>query len=126
MAVHVLAPIHPVALAPTAAGEVPDPVCGPYCASTPGVRYSLTDLRWPNRAIFVEEGQERPLFYPSGITVLPKAFRLGQRVNSRMSNRDSTSGAGNSSRMRPSFSRVRTAIWLRVGSSPNRIGASRA
>jgi hypothetical protein len=35
------------------------------------VRYFVTDLRWPDRAIFVEEGQERPLFDPSSITPLP-------------------------------------------------------
>jgi hypothetical protein len=71
MAFHVLAPIDPAALGPTASGEIPDPVCGPYGASTHGVRYVLTDLRWPDRAVFVEEGQERPLFDPASITLLP-------------------------------------------------------
>ncbi len=71
MTFHVLAPKDPAALAPTAAREVPDPVCGPYGASTHGVRYFITDLRWPDRAIFVEEGQERPLFDPTSITRLP-------------------------------------------------------
>ena len=70
-AFHVLAPIDPAAFAPTATGDVPDPACGPYGASTHGVRYFVTDLRWPDRAIFVEEGQERPLFDPSSITVPP-------------------------------------------------------
>lgn len=64
MALQVLALIDPAAQAPTATGEVPDPVCGPYGVSTHGVRYFLTDLRWPERTIFVEEGQERPLFAP--------------------------------------------------------------
>ncbi len=68
MTVHVLTPIDSAALAPTATGEVPDPVCGIYGASTHGVRYFITDLRWPDRAIFVEEGQERPLFDPASIT----------------------------------------------------------
>lgn len=70
MVFHVLAPSDPNALAPTAQGEVPDPLCGPYGASTHGVRYFITDLRWPERAIFVEEGQERPLFDPMSITPL--------------------------------------------------------
>lgn len=70
-AFHVLAPIDAAALAPTATGDVPDPVCGPYGVTTHGVRYFVTDLRLPDRAIFVEEGQERPLFDPSSITVLP-------------------------------------------------------
>lgn len=59
-----------LAFAPTATGEVPDPVCGIYGASTHGVRYFITDLRWPDRAIFVDEGQERPLFDPTSITAL--------------------------------------------------------
>lgn len=71
MAFHVLGPTDPLALAPTAEGEVPDPLCGSYGVSTLGVRYFVTDLRWPDRAIFVEEGQERPLFDPSSITPLP-------------------------------------------------------
>lgn len=69
-AFHMLAPTDPAALRPTALGEVPEPVCGPYGASTHGVRYFITDLRWPDVAIFVEEGQERPMFDPSSITDL--------------------------------------------------------
>jgi len=71
MAFHVLTPADPAALGRTAAGEVPEPVCGAYGTSSHGVRYFLTDLRWPDRAIFVDEGQERPLFDPSSITPLP-------------------------------------------------------
>ena len=71
MAFHVLAPVHPDAHAPTAQEEVPEPICGPYGTSTHGVRYFMTDLRWPSLAVFVEEGQERPLFDPASITVLP-------------------------------------------------------
>jgi len=70
-AFHVLGPTDPKALAPTAEGEIPDPLCGPYGVSTHGVKYFVTDLRWPDRAIFVEEGQERPLFDPTSITPLP-------------------------------------------------------
>jgi hypothetical protein len=71
MAFYVLAPTDPAALDPTPDGEVPAPICGPYGASTHGVRYFITDMRWPDQAIFVEEGQERPLFDPSSITRLP-------------------------------------------------------
>lgn len=60
----------PDALAPTAQGEVPEPLCGPYGQSTHGVRYFMVDLRWPDLAIFVNEGQERPMFDPASITVL--------------------------------------------------------
>lgn len=60
----------PNALAPTAQGEVPEPLCGPYGQSTHGVRYFVVDLRWPDLAIFVNEGQERPMFDPASITVL--------------------------------------------------------
>ena len=66
-----LTPTDQAALGPTASGDVPEPACGPFGASTHGVRYFMTDLRWPDRAIFVEEGQERPLFDPASITALP-------------------------------------------------------
>lgn len=71
MAFHVLGPTDPQSLASTAEGEIPEPVCGPYGVSTHGLRFFVTDLHWPKRAIFVEEGQERPLFDPSSITPLP-------------------------------------------------------
>lgn len=71
MAFFVLAPNDPKAFAPSPSGEVRDPVCGPYGASTHGIRYFITDLRWPGHAIFVDEGQERPLFDPLSITLLP-------------------------------------------------------
>jgi hypothetical protein len=69
MAFFVLAPIAPDAFAPTPLGEIPEPLCGPYGASTHGVRYFIVDLRWQGRAIFVDEGQERPLFDPASITM---------------------------------------------------------
>ena len=69
MSFFVLSPASPQALGPTAQGEVPEPLCGPYGASTHGVRYFLRDLRWPDRAVFVDEGQERPMFDPASITV---------------------------------------------------------
>jgi hypothetical protein len=66
----VLTPTNPDALAPTATGDVPDPLCGPYGVSTHGVRYFLTDLRIPGLAIFVEEGQERPMFDPMSLSAV--------------------------------------------------------
>jgi len=71
MAFHVLTPKDRTALGPQSSGDVPEPACGPYGASTHGLRYVITDTRWPDRAIFVEEGQERPLFDPASLTVLP-------------------------------------------------------
>lgn len=71
IAFHVLSPMDQAALSPTVAGDIPDPACGPYGVSTHGVRYFVTDLRWQDRAIFVEEGQERPMFDPASITALP-------------------------------------------------------
>lgn len=67
----VLAPASPQALGPTAQGEVPEPVCGAFGASTHGVRYFIVDLRWPDLAIFVDEGQERPMFDPASIARRP-------------------------------------------------------
>ena len=64
----VLSPAAPQALGPTAQGEVPEPLCGPYGASTHGVRYFIVDLRWPGLAVFVDEGQERPMFDAASIT----------------------------------------------------------
>ncbi|SIT68871.1 hypothetical protein SAMN05216526_0953 [Ectothiorhodosinus mongolicus] len=61
-------PCDPQAFAPTEDGQVPEPQCGPYGASTHGVRYFITDLRWPDRAIYVDEGQERFLFDARTIT----------------------------------------------------------
>jgi hypothetical protein len=71
IAFHVLTPKDQAALSPTVSGDIPEPACGPYGTSTHGVRYFMTDLRWPDLAIFVEEGQERPMFDPSSITALP-------------------------------------------------------
>lgn len=70
MSFFTLSPTDPHAMKPTSTGEVPDPQCGSYGASTHGVRYFMTDLRWPDRAIFVDEGQERPLFDPRSVTAL--------------------------------------------------------
>lgn len=69
----VLTPTTSDALAPTETGEVPEPLCGPYGVSTHGVRYFLTDLRIPGVAIFVEEGQERPMFDPTSLSAVPPA-----------------------------------------------------
>ena len=68
---HVLAPVEPAALQPTAEGEVPEPACGPYGASTHGVRYFIADTGWPDRLVFVDEGQERPLFEASSLVRRP-------------------------------------------------------
>jgi hypothetical protein len=70
VAFHVLMPTLPGAFAPTVMGDVPDPLCGPYGASTHGVRYFVTDLRMPGIAVFVEEGQERPMFDPASLTAV--------------------------------------------------------
>lgn len=62
-----LVPKDPRALASGPRGEIPEPLCGAYGASTHGVRYFMMDLRWPTRAVFVDEGQERPMFDPASI-----------------------------------------------------------
>jgi hypothetical protein len=70
LSVYRLAPTVADALAPTPTGEVPEPVCGGYGVSTHGLRYFLLDPRRPDRAIFVEMGQERPLFDVSSLRFL--------------------------------------------------------
>ena len=62
----ILAPAEPVP-AVTPSGDIPEPPCGPYGASTHGVRYFVVDLRRPDRLIFVDEGQDQPMFDPSSI-----------------------------------------------------------
>lgn len=69
-AFYALTPTAPDALQANNQGEVPEPLCGPYGVSTHGVRYFITDLRWPDRAVFVEEGHERPLFAPESIVFI--------------------------------------------------------
>lgn len=64
-----LTPLADNAFAITEQGEIPEPKCGRYGASTHGVRYFITDTRWPGFAVFVDEGQERPMFDPASITL---------------------------------------------------------
>lgn len=54
-----------------AGGGVPDDPCGPYGVSAGAVRYVLIDRRWPDRAVFVDAGQERPMFDPDSIVAAP-------------------------------------------------------
>lgn len=68
---HVLAPADGKIPAVTEAGDIPEPPCGLWGASTHGVRYAITDARWPELVVLVEEGQERPMFEPRSITRLP-------------------------------------------------------
>ena len=51
--------------------QVPEPLCGPYGASTHGVRYFVHDLRTPDHIVFIDEGQERPMFDVHSIRILP-------------------------------------------------------
>lgn len=64
--------IKPLAMdvpAVTESGEVPEPPCGELGASTHGIRYFVTDLRFPGRVVYVNEGQDGLLFDPSSITL---------------------------------------------------------
>ncbi len=54
-----------------AGSAVPDDPCGPYGVSAGAVRYFVIDPRWPNRAVFVDAGQERPMFAPGSIVAAP-------------------------------------------------------
>lgn len=71
MAAYALVPHAADALAMTASGEVPDPVCGPYGVSTHGQRFIVGDPGWVGLAVFVDVGQERPMFDPASLSVLP-------------------------------------------------------
>jgi hypothetical protein len=54
-------------LAATPADEVPDPPCGAMGWSTHGVRYFMTDLRRPDRVVFINLGQDGTQIDPASI-----------------------------------------------------------
>lgn len=49
--------------------EVPEPPCGEYGWSTHGVRYFLTDTRFPDRVVYVNTGQDGTMFDDATITL---------------------------------------------------------
>ena len=49
--------------------EVPEPPCGEYGWSTHGVRYFLTDTRFPERVVYVNIGQDGTMFDDTTITL---------------------------------------------------------
>jgi len=49
--------------------EVPEPPCGAYGWSTHGVRYFMTDTRFPERAVYVDTGQDGTMFDARTITL---------------------------------------------------------
>lgn len=54
----------------SAPDQVPEDRCGRYGYGTHGVRYFMRDARWPRTVIFVNEGQERPMFDVSSIRMI--------------------------------------------------------
>lgn len=55
----------------TPANEIPDPPCGAMGWSTHGVRYFMTDLRRPDRVVYIDEGQD-------GTQIDPRSIRWEQ------------------------------------------------
>ena len=53
------------------ADEVPDPPCGAMGWSTHGVRYFMTDLRRPDRVVYINEGRD-------GTQIDPRSIRWQQ------------------------------------------------
>lgn len=53
----------------TPADEVPEPPCGDYGWGTHGVRYFMTDTRFPDRVLYVNTGQDGTMFDPASITL---------------------------------------------------------
>lgn len=49
--------------------EVPDPPCGDYGWSTHGVRYFMTDSRFPDRVVYINTGQDGLMFDPETVTL---------------------------------------------------------
>ena len=48
---------------------MPEPPCGEYGWSTHGVRYFFTDTRFPDRAVYVNTGQDGTMFDDTTITL---------------------------------------------------------
>jgi hypothetical protein len=48
---------------------VPDPPCGDYGWSTHGVRYFMTDTRFPDRAVYIDIGQDGLMFDEKTVTL---------------------------------------------------------
>jgi hypothetical protein len=57
------------ALEATPADEVPEPPCGDYGWGTHGTRYFMTDIRFPERVIYVNIGQDGTMFDDASITL---------------------------------------------------------
>jgi hypothetical protein len=53
----------------TPADEVPEPPCGDYGWGTHGTRYFMTDLRFPERVVYVNIGQDGTMFDDTSITL---------------------------------------------------------
>ena len=49
--------------------DVPEPPCGDYGWSTHGLRYFMTDIRFPERVLYIDTGQDGTLFDPASITL---------------------------------------------------------
>ena len=48
---------------------MPEPPCGDYGWSTHGVRYFMTDQRFPGRVVYVDIGQDGTMFDDPTITL---------------------------------------------------------
>ena len=57
------------ALEATPEDEVPEPPCGDYGWSTHGIRYFMTDTRFPDRVVYVNTGQDGTMFDDRTITL---------------------------------------------------------
>jgi hypothetical protein len=53
----------------TPVDEVPEPPCGDYGWSTHGIRYFMTDTRFPDRVIYVDIGEDGMMFDPETVTL---------------------------------------------------------
>ena len=49
--------------------EVPEPPCGEYGWSTHGVRYFMTDNRYPDRVVYINIGQDGLMFDATTVTL---------------------------------------------------------
>lgn len=53
----------------TPTDEVPEPPCGDYGWSTHGVRYFMTDIRFPGRVVYIDTGEDGLMFEPATVTL---------------------------------------------------------
>jgi hypothetical protein len=67
-----IVPVGPrlAAIEATPDDEIPEPQCGDYGSSTHGTRYFVTDTRHPDKAVYLDLGQDGTMFDHTSVTIV--------------------------------------------------------